>query len=361
MTDREHWSLRRQITEHFREAILSGKLPPGSVIPPSNVVAREFGTSTGNVHRALSLLVAEGLISRRSRQGTVVNARRRELNTVAFCTTEEAFYQEDFIRILAEAIRAALNRRQLEFRLLLSPDPRDLFAGVRELLERGEIQGLIASGPSPKEYRKLLTLQTPFAVLSGGAYRYRVDFTSEQLLDLAFASFRARGVRRIGFISTYPGPPYTPAERHAGTDCFFRIFTERSRSEGFEFRPEWGGFRERDVLLDPRACDRFAYDWFERIWSGPEVPEGLLVCPDKLSVGVLMGVLHQQVRVPEQLHLILHWNRGVDRLCPVAADRIEVDPAEVAEALVEQLFRHFRGETPEVYKVNYHWREGSRV
>ena len=60
---------------HMSEAILMGEWTPGTVLPGEVALSRMFGIAVGTVRRALSDLVAEGLLSRRRKTGTVVTGR----------------------------------------------------------------------------------------------------------------------------------------------------------------------------------------------------------------------------------------------------------------------------------------------
>jgi GntR family transcriptional regulator len=57
------------------EAILMGTWPPGHVLPGEVALATQYGVAVGTVRRALADLVAEGMLMRRPRTGTVVTGR----------------------------------------------------------------------------------------------------------------------------------------------------------------------------------------------------------------------------------------------------------------------------------------------
>ena len=65
----------RQIGDSLREAIVSGRLPPGSPIPGTRVLARDLGVSRNTVNGALAQLRAEGYVVARARAGTFVHER----------------------------------------------------------------------------------------------------------------------------------------------------------------------------------------------------------------------------------------------------------------------------------------------
>lgn len=68
-------SLRAQVEVELREAIRSGRLPPGTELPSSRALAADLGVTRGVVVAAYDQLVAEGYLLARAGSGTVVNAR----------------------------------------------------------------------------------------------------------------------------------------------------------------------------------------------------------------------------------------------------------------------------------------------
>lgn len=67
--------LYERVKRHMSEAILVGEWPPGMVLPNETALAQGFGIAVGTVRRAMTDLVAEGLLSRRRKTGTVVTGR----------------------------------------------------------------------------------------------------------------------------------------------------------------------------------------------------------------------------------------------------------------------------------------------
>ena len=58
------------------EGILMGTWPPGTVLPGEVALAADYGVAVGTVRRALAVLVAEGLLVRQRKIGTVVTGRQ---------------------------------------------------------------------------------------------------------------------------------------------------------------------------------------------------------------------------------------------------------------------------------------------
>jgi GntR family transcriptional regulator / MocR family aminotransferase len=68
--------LREQLEAELREAIRGGRLPIGSALPASRVLARELGVARGVVVEAYEQLAAEGYLEARQGSGTRVRATR---------------------------------------------------------------------------------------------------------------------------------------------------------------------------------------------------------------------------------------------------------------------------------------------
>lgn len=63
-----------QIVEKLRAQIVSGKYPPGSLLPSEAALTKDFGVSRVTVRQALAELENSGLIHRQQGRGTFVNA-----------------------------------------------------------------------------------------------------------------------------------------------------------------------------------------------------------------------------------------------------------------------------------------------
>src|SRR3982750_2845104 len=64
--------LHRQLYRELREAVLNGRLPPGSRLPSTRTVASELGVSRNTVMGAFDQLLAEGYLEGKVGSGTYV-------------------------------------------------------------------------------------------------------------------------------------------------------------------------------------------------------------------------------------------------------------------------------------------------
>jgi DNA-binding transcriptional regulator YhcF (GntR family) len=70
------WPLAAQLAQLLRVLIRSGRLACGDRVPSEHELASEHGVSRDTAHRALAMLTAEGLITRRRGVGSIVTATR---------------------------------------------------------------------------------------------------------------------------------------------------------------------------------------------------------------------------------------------------------------------------------------------
>lgn len=73
------------LREAVRRAIETGRLAAGTRLPPEPEIAAAVGASVGTVQRALRTLAEEGLITRRTRAGSIVAERRRPMERPWHC------------------------------------------------------------------------------------------------------------------------------------------------------------------------------------------------------------------------------------------------------------------------------------
>jgi GntR family transcriptional regulator len=79
-----------QLRDALAERISAGAWKPGAVIPNESDLAREFGVSAGTMRKALDLMEAERLLTRRQGRGTFVNDQASEELSLRFSSLRAA-------------------------------------------------------------------------------------------------------------------------------------------------------------------------------------------------------------------------------------------------------------------------------
>jgi GntR family transcriptional regulator of gluconate operon len=118
---RDRWEVVHDV---MRDEILKGAVAPGSRILETELAER-LGVSRGPIREALRVLEVEGLVERRSRQGSFVSALREQ-------DVEEIYS----LRLAVEslAVRRAIERADAQFEARLESHLED----VRIALRRGD-------------------------------------------------------------------------------------------------------------------------------------------------------------------------------------------------------------------------------
>jgi GntR family transcriptional regulator/MocR family aminotransferase len=177
--------LRRQLEDSLRVAIRSGRLGPGSLLPPSRDLAQQFGVSRGVVVGSYAQLAAEGYVAAQRGSGTRV-ARLPEtgspLPRIPRPAAQRFRYdlrpgQADFHAFPRARWKAALLRALRDL-----PDNRLSYAGHRGIPElRAAIAGYLA--------RMRGVVVEPDQVV--------VCCAASQALAVIWDVLRRRGVRRV--------------------------------------------------------------------------------------------------------------------------------------------------------------------
>ncbi len=101
------------------------------------------------------------------------------------------------------------------------------------------------------------------------------------------------------------------------------------------------------------AQERYGYNEFHKLWALSERPDGLIVCPENVSRGVVLAALELQAKIPSELKLVLHKNQNVEFLCPLPVNWVVTREKDIAKALIQQIKDRFWGLTPDYYEIHH--------
>ena len=114
-----------QVRDQIRELIISGKLKPGTKLPPTKALAGTCGTTITTLHRALSALTQEGLLIRERRMGTFVRGRSQKLDSVGLYLPCDPWSVPEFgaKRAVMAALRELTTSREIKLSTWFDPRP----------------------------------------------------------------------------------------------------------------------------------------------------------------------------------------------------------------------------------------------
>ncbi|MHC5055283.1 MAG: substrate-binding domain-containing protein, partial [Planctomycetota bacterium] len=200
-----------------------------------------------------------------------------------------------------------------------------------EDVEADRIAGLAAIGVEPQdEWARPLHARGVPVVGGSAAFEHRVCQDYEGLVREGVRELVKRGSARIALLGGSPRGAFESA----------------LREQGLPLRREWLGTRARAGALGA------GHDEFARIWSArDEKPDGILVTDDMLLQDAVPAILSLGVRVPKDLVVVSHANRGGMPPLPFPATLLEFDPDAHAEAMGRMLAALLKGRKPKRNEV----------
>jgi len=345
-----------RIFEGLRSQILTGKFAPGSQLPPTKELAVAWGSSPFTIHSALRKLAKEGWIDRRHGAGTyIADPKRRFLcagiyHAIDLSSTKQSL----FARNLHFALLGQLERLNKDTQTFIDSRPiheqGTILPSLAEAILHGRIQCLIA--PTINEVNDLslarLTLPTAFLYNRHSPNRITPDINS--LFKESIRRLAAQGCRSVGLISNVGD-----AEGEAAA-AYYASFQQTVRDADMLTRDEW--IRQPFGILQENELPKLGYHEFRKLWDLPEKPDALIVYPDIVASGTVVGILETGVRtVTQRMKFIFHRNAHFMFLCPFPVTWAISDEDSWAEGLIKIIEKQFAGQPVVPTVLPYQFRD----
>ncbi len=337
----------RQIADQMRSKILSNELAVGTKLPSTAELAKLANTDVKTIHRALTELVREGLITRARKVGTYVSERKSVMSPIGIYHSRNVITERSdlFLQCLHGELQRLAHDKGIAVRIWVDHRPKEkqdtVLPEIEEAARAREIVGLVSSVADPRHLAWLDKLRVPVAY-NGSFMRSSVRSDMNQMLDLTLENLKAQGCRSVALISGF---------RTISSD-FFEKFHSKCAELGLEVREEWL-FRPDQFIGETKNSYEFGFKCFNQLWALPERPDGLFVYPDGIARGVIMAAVAKQVNTPEQLKLMLHKNDEIDLFCPIPATFVVSSVRDNAMALLKQLNDQFHGRVPQPIQLQF--------
>jgi DNA-binding transcriptional regulator YhcF (GntR family) len=329
----------RQVADQVRKKILSKQLVPGTKLPSTAEMASQIGTDVPTLHRALTELVCEGLITRTPRIGTHVAEWEKGLLRLGVYHSRNIFARGGTIahRVLEAEVQKAASALKISVQVWTDPRPAAkqglAFPAVDYAARERIIQALISTDGDETHRKWLRKLPVPVSTIAEGPANL-LSFDLPHFFEAAAQALAKQGCRSAAFVG--------PFERKSQVADHFRAACEKA---GLATRPEWIE-GSADFQTAGHAQDALAYQSFKRLWRQKERPAGLVVYPDVFSPGIVMAILEERVRVPQELKVAMHRHAEIKFFCPFEATFVTSSLAEAARAMINQLDTILKGREP---------------
>jgi DNA-binding LacI/PurR family transcriptional regulator len=298
-------------------------------------MALEVGVSVPTLRAAQTLLARDGLLEIRPGSGVYLTERAKPrwigiytalnvllprtssfhtltLNALRQYFAENGFQAEIYI---GQSAAGELEQRPSNLRFV-------------EDVAGGRFAGLvIQSAPQTDGWDKWVAgLRVPAV---GANTAYHVDAHYDEMVTRSVRDLVGQGCRRIAMLSFAPGAGKVELES-ALAGC------------GLDYRAEWVR-HDLHPMLSGAGWEEFREIWMAR----REKPDGLVVADDVLFDEARIAIQELGIRVPEELRIVTHANKGATRRYPFPVTEIQMDPERYAETLGGMLLKRLSGEAVE--------------
>ncbi len=323
---RKESPIYQQIIMHFEGRIFDGSLQPGSRIPPTVELAKDFNVNPETVQTALKRLMDRGLVERRRGAGTFVRKGVKG-KTAAIVFGENNFTRIDraFFNILLKCLMRRLPAAGWNFRHFITTEKPEADAAFHELekgVEDGSIRAVIefCSNEMIKEW-----LLKHSGIPSSTKASY-VDF--QNIFAQALEHLLKLGRKDIAAILIEDNERVAPQSD-------FEEIAARVLGAG-------SAAKIRFISADSKQQDGYAAAMSLLSSSEPR-PDAIISLCDSSTRGILFALLEKGVRIPQDMALITHSNKGVEIFSHIPLSRLEVDPDKVALAMIEEIMCKIEG------------------
>ena len=343
--------MEEQFAEWVKSAISRGRWRTGAPLPGIVELSRACRVSTTTVRAALGRLAAEGWVRPVRHVGSIVlergaNIRRKRVLLwepgTFFC-----YYSDQFLSVLRSELLRGLNGATV-----VGANARSGRYPLAELEEhlRESWDAVIVHGCGAQVCRKVTEAGCPLvAVGNGGRLR---DFPScsyagriEVLNGLAIPEFaRAcarRNVKSVFQVLCHVGA-YDVTDMLKISDISVRTF-------------------HTPLLNTPEAVAMAGFalvdSWFAR--GGDQLPDVVLFGDDYVAQGGLIALKKHGVRIPEDVAVVTHANKGHGPVWEKPLTRMEMDPESHAGVVAKAVRTFLRGkEFPSGIVLGSVWKDG---
>lgn len=324
-----------QVVDGFRQAIQGGVYRPGDTLPTIRALAPALGVSVRVTAEAVKALTDEGLVSPRSRRGSIVLGKREQLwrgrVLVVLPEGDFGYYQTAFIG----RMRSCLFKSGYLFTQVTVPlvGGKRYDTSILDIVINHPIDLAVMLFDCPQVERKLarsgvryVGVMTPVSDVPNCLGRVWVDASSA--IDAFVSHCVMAGVRRVVQVGKGSG------EHDA---------SQPLRAAGIEVEVWNVSARRGGRRLD--ALQSATIELFRELGES-----GRMTCPDLfyftddyLASAAILSLEHLRIRVPEDVKVVTYSNAGHVPVSWCSLTRIEADPVIDGEKVARCLLSCLKG------------------
>ena len=327
-----------QISQHLRQQIVRGDLPPGAQLPKRVELERQFSVSPLTLQRALSTLIDDGFVYAKTGHGTFVAPHPPHLSRYGLIFPFHPNGRDRWSNYYTALNNEALGLQKAE------PSKLTMYYGLELPENRSERDKLIADVESHR-LAGLVFVSTP------------INFRGTPLLDEPQIA-RVAVMRNPGF-----GIPQIRLDGEAFNAKALDYLANRGRKRvaiinSATMAPDWmDAFRQavamHGMTTHPywmQGVHTIGAEWARNVvhlmfQGSPETrPDALFISDDNLVPHATAGLLAAGVSVPEDVDVVAHANFPWPTASVVPVKRLGFDAREVLRLCLDSIDRQRKQE-----------------
>ena len=288
------------------------------------MLAKKFKTSQMVARKAFERLQNEGLIETRHGSGTYIREQKPSVKSVAILNEVDISHPDIsyFYTRIIQQLRLFFDHREIPAILYLGHNPPNsslkIYPSAKDSLvkdiEKGMISGIISvSGPMTDEWQKPLIESGVPIVGFNPCFSFGIDFDAKGVIKKGIEILLMDGCRKPMIITSVKNY----------FDYFISIAEEKDLASKNMF-PAPKNFPGNEI-------QGFGYSSVMEIFGRNLKPDGLLFIDDMIFKNAMLAILELGLKVPEELQIVTHSNRGSGMFIPFPVTFLEIDPDLIAE------------------------------
>lgn len=333
-----------RIERHFAKKILSGALAPGTRLPNSIELAKKWAASTTTVQKAMMRLSAAGLVDRGRKSGTVVRSRLKRAVIGIIVGPSLADETAHIYRALVASLEALLHKRALTCRVYdgvhpMCPRTSSEYRPL-DILKIDQVfyafKGLIQLGIGRTPPPEIASSGLPSSVLGWEEGKTDILFDHQHFARETLSRLTKRGHKKILIVS-FKGEvaPFTEEEI---------AFSALTPPAGVEITRLPLVLQERGYHIDQVAFQAISEAIVQWEAAPASRPDAIVVTDDILARGACMALLKSNLRVPEDLEIVVKAAESIHHFYGLPVHRYEISSLETAGYLDLLLWKRIIGE-----------------
>lgn len=328
-TSDESKPLYKQVVEWFEHNIDTGDLEAGTKLPSTDALAEELHVGRKVIQQSFEILSDRGFLERSPGRGTFI-AQNVHNRTIAVLFPSDLFSLEtfSFFRLVWNEVLEIIKNNNYKASLHFPTDNDDVKRcanDLRKLAEAGKIKGLISFGSNME-----FDLAVPSITGTSGQAQAS---TRDTLVFRGLNYLITRGYKNIALLEH--GTKSKPSGGvTAGIEQILKDYSDDISIFAYQGH-------NSDIERDGRAVTH------EILSSPAGRPEALLVTDDHLARGAIFAIMEHGLKIPDDIAIIAHSNKGSVIPCPVELTTLENSPADFANQSFQSLMAKLEGRPEE--------------